>query len=447
MAERTVTLEQQAKLLTAQATLLDLAQDAIVVLDMQHRISFWNHGAEKMYGWSSEEAMGQLLDKLLQVKFLEPVNTEDEKHAQANTEEREATHTKRDGVSIVVASRWTTQYDADGVPLRILVINNDITAKKHALEVLRENEENLRLLVQGVKDYAILSLDPEGRITSWNEGAERINGYTAEEVIGQDFSIFYTPEAVAAGQPPAELQIAREEGRFEEEGWRVRKDGVRFWASVILTALQDEMGRLRGFAKVTRDITARKKAASEHALLTERLSLATSIAQVGVWEWDLASDALVWDATMFELYGIPPTARMTYKKWMATVNVRDLPAAELNLQTAIASKGQGAAEFRIIRPNGVERNVSAVHRVYLDELGNVRRMVGVNVDVTQQKAVEAAREQSRDNQLRFKDDVLSQVSHELRSPLTAIKQFTSILFRWSSRRAHRGPTRVRADCS
>jgi len=129
-------------------------------------------------------------------------------------------------------------------------------------------------LVGGVRDYAILMLDPEGRVTTWSEGAERIKGYRAEEIIGQHFSKFYTPEAAAQGKPALELQGAAEQGRFEEEGWRVRKDGSRFWASVVVTSLRDRTGQLRGFAKVTRDISERKRI--EEQLESQRSELARS---------------------------------------------------------------------------------------------------------------------------------------------------------------------------
>jgi PAS domain S-box-containing protein len=140
-----------------------------------------------------------------------------------------------------------------------LVVALDVTERNQAEKALRRSEERLRLLVSVVKDYAILMLDPEGRVTSWNEGAERIKGYRAEEIIGQHFSRFYPPEDVKGGKPPYELKVAAERGRFEDEGWRVRKDGSRFWANVVITALRDETGQLRGFGKVTRDMTERKK--------------------------------------------------------------------------------------------------------------------------------------------------------------------------------------------
>jgi PAS domain S-box-containing protein len=124
----------------------------------------------------------------------------------------------------------------------------------------RRTEEIFRLLVESVMDYAIFLLDPSGRISTWNEGAQRIKGWTAEEIVGQHFSVFYTPEAIASDHPAHELEIAQRDGRYEEEGWRVRKDGSLFWANVVITALYGDSGDLVGFAKVTRDMTDRMRA-------------------------------------------------------------------------------------------------------------------------------------------------------------------------------------------
>jgi PAS domain S-box-containing protein len=136
-------------------------------------------------------------------------------------------------------------------------------------EILRQSEERFRLLVEGVKDYAIFMLDPRGHITTWNEGARRIKGYEAEEIVGEHFSVFYTEEDVERGHPEEELRVAEAEGSYEEEGIRVRKDGSTFWANVLITALWDEEGSLRGFAKVTRDITERKEAEERERVLAQ----------------------------------------------------------------------------------------------------------------------------------------------------------------------------------
>ena len=149
-----------------------------------------------------------------------------------------------------------------------------------AEERLRQTEEHFALLVRSVKDYAILMLDPDGLVTSWNEGAEQIKGYRADEIVGRSFTTFYPEEAIATGFPQYELEIAKQEGRFEDEGWRIRKDGSRFWANVIITALRDPEGRLLGFAKVTRDLTERR-AAEEQArkLATEQAAHAEAAAR------------------------------------------------------------------------------------------------------------------------------------------------------------------------
>ena len=140
-------------------------------------------------------------------------------------------------------------------------------APRQTQEILRESEERFRLLVEGVKDYAIFMLDAEGHVTTWNPGAQRIKGYEAEEIIGEHFSIFYTDEDLERGYPEVVLRLAAAEGSYEEEGIRVRKDGSTFWANVVITALRDEAGNLSGFAKVTRDITARKEAEERERLL------------------------------------------------------------------------------------------------------------------------------------------------------------------------------------
>jgi PAS domain S-box-containing protein len=142
-------------------------------------------------------------------------------------------------------------------------IHQEMNHRSKAEQNLRESEERFRLMATSVKEYAILMLDRGGRISSWNAGAERIKGYASEEIVGQHFSRFYPAEDIARGKPDYELKMAAQEGQFEDEGWRVRKDGSRFWANVVITAMRDNAGRLRGFCKVSRDMTERRRAEEE----------------------------------------------------------------------------------------------------------------------------------------------------------------------------------------
>jgi PAS domain S-box-containing protein len=144
-----------------------------------------------------------------------------------------------------------------------------------------DSDLSFRLLVDSVRDYAIVMLDTDGRVVSWNEGAERIKGYTRKEIIGKDFSCFYPPEAIQQGVPRRELELAAREERFEDEGWRVRKDGSKFWASVVINAVRDEKGSLRGYAKITRDLTERKQAEERiQQQSKEIMDLSTPVMQV-----------------------------------------------------------------------------------------------------------------------------------------------------------------------
>lgn len=157
-----------------------------------------------------------------------------------------------------VLSTLAVVRDSGRQPLYLFLQVQDVSERRAAEEELHRSEERFRLLVESVQDYAIFMLDMNGNIASWNLGAQRAKGYTADEIIGKHFSTFYLPDAVAAGHPQYELEVALAEGRYEEEGWRVRRDGSVFWANVVITAIKDATGRHIGFAKVTRDVTERR---------------------------------------------------------------------------------------------------------------------------------------------------------------------------------------------
>jgi PAS domain S-box-containing protein len=181
-----------------------------------------------------------------------------------------ANHTallSRDGVERPIADSGAPILDSEGRPRGAVLVFRDITAERAADEALRQSEEKLRSMIASVRDYAFYMLDPSGTVVSWNPGAEQIKGYRAEEIVGQPFSRFFTPEAQAQGKPAKELERAAKEGRFEEEGWRIRKDGSRFWANVVMTPIRDGAQNLVGFVKITRDLTERRKTEEEQLKL------------------------------------------------------------------------------------------------------------------------------------------------------------------------------------
>jgi PAS domain S-box-containing protein len=250
--------------------LLEAAPDAMVVVNPRGEIVLLNVQAEKQFGYRRDELLGQKVTTIIPEGFAERLiadgtRTAAEALAQQIGTGIELSGRRKDGSKFPIEIMLSPLKSAEGILVTAAI--RDITERKNAERHLAESEERFRLMVSGVKDYANLMLDQEGRVISWNEGAERIKGYRAEEIIGHHFSQFYPADEVRNGIPAWELEQATETGRFEGEGWRIRKDGSRFLANFVITALRDEKGQLRGFGKITRDITARRKA-EEHLMKT-----------------------------------------------------------------------------------------------------------------------------------------------------------------------------------
>ncbi|GAB3423456.1 PAS domain S-box protein [Massilia agilis] len=265
---------------------------AIYMIDPNGYITSWNAGAQRFKGYTEHEIIGQHFSRFYtpedQASGL-PVRALGIALAEGKYES-EGWRVRKDGTRFWAHVVVDPIYNEDGKLLGYAKVTRDVTERKHAEDALRESEQRFRLLVQGVSDYAIFMLSPEGIVTNWNVGAQRIKGYSEEEIVGSHFSRFYTEDDRKAGQPELALQAARQAGRFEREGWRVRKDGSRFWAHVVLDAIRDEHGALLGFAKITRDLTEKKAAADALAKANAALFQSQKMESIGQLTGGIAHD-------------------------------------------------------------------------------------------------------------------------------------------------------------
>jgi PAS domain S-box-containing protein len=241
--------------------LIDRTTDyAIFLLDPTGHVATWNPGAERMQGYTASEIIGQHCSVFYPTEArMRGCPAQELQVAQRDGKfEDEGWRVRKDGTLLWVNVVTTALRDANGQLIGFGKVSRDLSERHNSEHDLRESAKHFRLIIESTIDYAIFMLDVGGNVASWNAGAERIKGYTAQEAIGRHFSMFYPREAIERGWPQEELRRAAAEGRLEDEGWRLRKDGSRFWANVVITALRGADNTLRGFAKVTRDISERK---------------------------------------------------------------------------------------------------------------------------------------------------------------------------------------------
>jgi len=248
---------------------------AIFMLDPGGHVLTWNAGAERFKGYRADEIIGQHFSRFYPPEALARGVPEQELQIASRTGafEDEGWRVRKDGTLFWADVVITAMRDAQGELVGFAKVTRDLTQRRAHEEDSRRSEERFRLLVEGVNEYAIFMLDPNGRVSTWNSGAERIKGYTAGEIIGQHFSIFYPEDARQSGWPEHELQVAAETGKFIDTGWRLRKDGTTFWANVTITALRDDTGQLLGYAKLTRDLTEAKRVEAMETVNQQREEL------------------------------------------------------------------------------------------------------------------------------------------------------------------------------
>jgi PAS domain S-box-containing protein len=264
---------------------------AIYMLDPNGIISNWNAGARRIKGYEADEVVGQHFQMFYPREDREAgLPARSLETARKNGKfEAEGWRVRKDGSKFLASVVIDALYEENEL-VGFAKITRDITERNKAADSVRESERHFRLLLNGVTDYALYMLDPDGIVTNWNAGGQRIKGYRPEEIIGQHFSRFYSNADQAAGRPARALRLALENGRYEEEGWRVRKDGTFFWASVVIDPIRDDDNRLVGFAKITRDITERREAQQEMEKLQLKLAQSQKLDALGQLTGGVAHD-------------------------------------------------------------------------------------------------------------------------------------------------------------
>jgi PAS domain S-box-containing protein len=456
----TEVLRKEALLKTGalQNAILNSANFSIIATDEKGVIQLFNIGAERMLGYAAEEVVNKITPAdihdpqevlaraaALSLELATTITPGFEalafKASRGIEDKYELTYIRKDGLRFPAIVSVTALRDDQGAIIGYLLIGTDNSARKQVEEKLRWTEESFRLMVESVTDYAIVMLDPEGLVVSWNTGAERIEGYRAEEIVGQHFSQFYPAEDVTNGKPRRDLDVSAAKGRFAEEGWRVRKDGSTFWANVVFTAIRDQAGNARGFAKLTQDLTGRMQAEAAQKKLDQRLRdqqfytrsliesnidpLMTTDPLGIITDLNQQMEALT-GCTRDELISTP------FKNYF-----NDPERAAAGIDLVLSENKVTNYELTARSKDGKETVVSFNATTFYDRDRELKGVFAAARDVTernrldqalQEKNVELERARAAAEKANLaKSDFLSSMSHELRSPLNAILGFAQLI--------------------
>jgi PAS domain S-box-containing protein len=410
--------------------LVDSVKDyAIFMLTPEGTIASWNAGAQRLKGYTGAEAIGRHFSMFYPAEAIAAGWPQEElrRARLLGRLEDEGWRIRQDGsrfwANVVISPVW----GAEGKLIGFSKVTRDLTERRLHETRLRESERNQRLLIEGVQDYAIFRLDPHGVITSWNQGAQRIEGYAADEAIGRHFSIFYLPDAVASGWPREELERAAAAGRFEDEGWRVRKDGTLLWANVVITAIRDELGQLLGFSKVVRDLSDRRRQEQRLKESEENLRLLVE----GVRDhamFLLGADGSVasWNQGARRMFGFEDgdiVGRPLAVLYDEAGRAAGQPQAEL---ASARHAGFFEADGWRRRADGSNVWVHSAFTALPDAQGQARGYVHIMRDLSERMRMrELEDEGARIHQF------IAMLSHELRNPLAPISNAVRILKRKS----------------
>lgn len=436
------------------ALLIDGVQDyAIFLLTPDGEIKSWNRGAERIMGYSEQEILGRHFALFYvpdDVTTRKPQRALDDAARDGRVED-EGWRLRKDGCNFWANTVITVLRDEAGTIRGFAEVTRDMTQRRQAEERLRQGAEVFQLLVASVRDYAVFMLDPAGRVATWNSGARMIKGYAPEEIIGRHFSTFYSKEDVRSGKPEHQLRMARERGSFEDEGWRIRKDGTRFWASVVITAVYDAQNELRGFAKITRDITERRRAEEELRQSGEVFQLlVSSVRDYAIFMLDPQGRIATWNSGARAIKGYE-AEEIIGRHMSAFYSEEDVRNGKPERELATArERGSVEDEGWRIRKDGTRFWANVVITAVYDLRGELRGFAKVTRDITERKKAEetqlalldqreariGAEEERRGAEAsylaaqqanRSKDEFLMTLSHELRTPMTCILGWARML--------------------
>ncbi|AFZ23658.1 PAS domain S-box [Cylindrospermum stagnale PCC 7417] len=376
--------------------ILDNSPAVIYALDTQSRFMLVNRQYEKLFNITQEQIAGKSLYDVFLREFADKFMVNNHQVIAGGIPiETEEVAPHQDGLHTYLTVKFPLK-DAHGVTYAVGGISTDITDRKRADEELRHSEECFRLLVEGVKDYAIYMLDPQGRVMSWNSGAECMTGYQAAEIIGQNFSCFFLPEEIAQALPKQQLELAAADGRCECESVFLRKDGSQFWANCILTALRDQTGKLRGFSKVTRDITERKLV--EESLLRFRKAIESSSDAISMA--DITGEGIYVNPAFIELF------QYTLEELQVAGGITVIFQKPQEHQKILATIQRGESWRGEVT---MQTRCSQILQIYLrsdaikDATGKIVGKVNIYTDITQRKQAEES--------LRLRDRAIAASRH------------------------------------
>ncbi len=400
---------------------------AILMLDPTGRIISWNSGAEAIKGWTAAEIIGSHFSRFYPQEALLRGLPQHELTVAANVGrfEDEGWRMRKDGTMFWANVIITALRDASGKLIGYAKLTRDLTDRRRHEQELRQSEERFRSLVEGVKDYAIFMLDTHGFVTTWNAGAQQIKGYLSHEIIGSHFKRFYLQDAIERGVPEQELRAATMEGRFEDEGWRLRMDGSRFWASVLITAIRDASGALTGFAKITRDLTERRKYEQELRDSEQRFRLLVDgVTEYAIIMLDRNGSVSSWNAGAERIKGYK-ASEILGRHCSCFFTAEDIAANKPWQHLALARESsQYADEGWRVRKDGTLFWAGSVITALHDSEGRMYGYANVTQDLTQRRHAENLADTAQ-----RMHEFIAMLAHELRNPLAPIRNAVALMGR------------------